>query len=95
VAGAGTFGWVGLYFALVAEIGGARYAGILTGVAVVFSWSGVLVGPLAFGLVLDAADSYTVPWLLLAAIAVGAAFALSRLQPLVHRGAPPSASPVP
>src|SRR5688572_1009166 len=28
VAGAAAFGWVGLYFALVAEIGGARYAGL-------------------------------------------------------------------
>jgi len=30
VAGAGAFGWVGLYFALVAEIGGPRHAGLLT-----------------------------------------------------------------
>jgi MFS family permease len=88
LAGAGAFGWVGLYFALVAEIGGPRYAGILTGVAVAFSWSGVLVGPLAFGLVLDAADSYAVPWLVLVVVAVGAAFALSRLQPLVRRDVP-------
>jgi len=44
VAGIGAFGWVGLYFALVAEIGGARYAGLLTGVAVAFAWSGVLIG---------------------------------------------------
>src|SRR5439155_949044 len=49
VAGVGAFGWVGLYFALVAEIGGARYAGLLTGVAVAFAWSGVLVGPPVFG----------------------------------------------
>jgi predicted MFS family arabinose efflux permease len=34
VAGAAAFGWVGLYFTLVAEIGGARYAGLLTGIAV-------------------------------------------------------------
>ena len=40
VAGAGAFGWVGLYFALVAEIGGARHAGILTGAATACSWSG-------------------------------------------------------
>ena len=38
IAGAGAFGWVGLYLALVAEIGGARYAGLLTGVAVAFAW---------------------------------------------------------
>jgi sugar phosphate permease len=86
VAGAGAFGWVGLYFALVAEIGGARYAGLLTGVAVAFSWSGVLVGPPLFGVVVDRTESYTVPWLLLAALSVAVALALPRPGPLVERG---------
>ncbi len=85
VAGAGAFGWVGLYFALVAEIGGARYAGMLTGVAVAFAWSGVLVGPPLFGLVVDAMGWYAPAWLLLALLAVGAAVALARLPPLVQR----------
>ena len=49
VAGAGAFGWVGLYFALVAEIGGPRYAGLLTGAATACSWSGTLIGPPIFG----------------------------------------------
>lgn len=86
VAGAGAFGWVGLYFALVAEIGGARYAGLLTGVAVTFSWSGVLVGPPLFGLAVDATGSYTLPWLLLATLSVLVALALPRPAPLVDRG---------
>ncbi|HEU5319332.1 MAG TPA: MFS transporter [Methylomirabilota bacterium] len=90
VAGIGVFGWVGLYFALVAEIGGARYAGLLTGVAVSCAWSGVLVGPPLFGLVVEATGGYTAAWLLLAGIAVTVALALARLQPLVHR-APVSA----
>jgi sugar phosphate permease len=85
VAGAGTFGWVGLYFALVAEIGGARYAGLLTGAAVSFAWSGVLIGPPIFGLVLEASDSYTLSWLLLAGVAVLVSFALFNLQPVVQR----------
>jgi len=85
IAGAGAFGWVGLYLALVAEIGGARAAGLLTGAAVAFAWSGVLIGPPLFGLVLDATGAYTVPWLLLAAIGVGVALALPRPQPLVQR----------
>jgi sugar phosphate permease len=88
-AGIGAFGWVGLYFALVAEIGGARYAGLLTGAAVVSAWSGVLVGPPLFGLVLQATGAYTVPWLLLAAIAVGVALALPRPRPLVQRDPAP------
>lgn len=86
VAGAGAFGWVGLYFALVAEIGGARHAGLLTGVAVTFAWSGVLVGPPLFGLAVDATGSYTFPWLLLAALSVLVALALPRPAPLVDRG---------
>jgi predicted MFS family arabinose efflux permease len=85
VAGAGAFGWVGLYFALVAEIGGARHSGLLTGAAVACSWSGVLVGPPLFGVVLKATGAYTAPWLLLAAIAVGVAVILPRPAPLVQR----------
>src|SRR5207237_7747133 len=83
VAGIGAFGWVGLYFALVAEIGGARYAGLLTGVAVAFAWSGVLVGPPVFGLVVDRTGSYAWPWLGLAAVGLGVAAALPRAAPLV------------
>jgi MFS family permease len=85
LAGAGAFGWVGLYFALVAEIGGPRYAGLLTGVAVACAWSGVLVGPPLFGLVVEATGGYAAGWLVLAAIAVSVAIALARLQPLVQR----------
>ena len=85
VAGAGAFGWVGLYFALVAEIGGARHAGLLTGVAVACAWSGVLVGPPLFGLVVEATGAYGVAWLLLTCIAVTVAIALARLEPLVQR----------
>lgn len=84
-AGVGAFGWVGLYFALVAEIGGVRYAGSLTGVAVAFAWSGVLVGPPIFGLILDATGSYTLPWLVLSTNGLLVAMALSRLRPLVQR----------
>ncbi|HTO11137.1 MAG TPA: MFS transporter [Candidatus Binatia bacterium] len=85
VAGAGAFGWVGLYFALVAEIGGTRYAGLLTGVAVAFAWSGVLVGPPGFGLLLEATGAYTAPWLGLAAISLAVALTLPRPRPLVQR----------
>ncbi len=85
LAGAGAFGWVGLYFALVAEIGGPRHAGVLTGLAVVFAWSGVLLGPLLFGAAVQAAEAYAPAWLLLALIVLAAAAALARLQPLVQR----------
>ncbi len=86
VAGAGAFGWVGLYFALVAEIGGPRHAGLLTGAATACSWSGTLVGPPIFGLVLEATGSYAAPWLILTVVALAVVFTLPRLSPLVQRG---------
>jgi MFS family permease len=85
LAGAGAFGWVGLYFALVAEIGGSRYAGLLTGVAVAFAWSGVLVGPPLFGVLLGVTGSYAWPWLTLALVATLVAITLPQLRPLVDR----------
>jgi sugar phosphate permease len=85
VAGVGAFGWVGLYLALAAEVGGQRYAGLLTGVAVSCAWSGVLLGPPFFGLLREATGSYDVPWLALAALSVGAAAALQSIPPLVKR----------
>ena len=84
-AGAAAFGWVGLYFTLVAEVGGARHAGLLTGVAVAFSWSGVLVGPPLFGAVLQGTSSWATPWLVLAAVALVVAVVLPRPRPLVDR----------
>ena len=85
LAGAGAFGWVGLYFALVAEIGGARYAGLLTGVAVAFAWSGVLVGPPIFGVLLQWTGTYAYPWLALSTVTLVVAATLPRLKPLVQR----------
>jgi MFS transporter, ACS family, aldohexuronate transporter len=86
VAGAGAFGWVGLYFALVAEIGGPRHAGLLTGAATACSWSGTLIGPPMFGLLLEATGSYAAPWLALTAVALTVVVTLPRLSPLVQRG---------
>ena len=84
-AGAAAFGWVGLYFTLVAELGGARHAGLLTGVAVAFSWSGVLVGPPLFGAILEITGRWQAPWLVFAAVALVVALVLPRPRPLVQR----------
>ncbi|MGH7304636.1 MAG: MFS transporter [Candidatus Rokuibacteriota bacterium] len=86
VAGAGAFGWVGLYFALVAEIGGPRHAGLLTGAATACSWSGTLIGPPIFGLVLEATGDYAASWLIMTVVALAVVFTLPRLSPLVQRG---------
>jgi len=85
VAGVGAFGWVGLFFALMAEIGGARFAGLMTGLGVIFAWGGVLVGPPLFGALVDATDSYRIGWLCLSLLALMVAGVLPRLQPLVQR----------
>jgi ACS family hexuronate transporter-like MFS transporter len=85
VTGLGAFGWVGLFFALMAEIGGARFAGLMTGLGVIFAWGGVLVGPPLFGLLVEATNSYRIGWFGLSALAVVVAAILPRLQPLVQR----------
>jgi MFS transporter, ACS family, aldohexuronate transporter len=85
VTGFGAFGWVGLFFALMAEIGGARFAGLMTGLGVIFAWGGVLAGPPLFGLLVEATDSYRIGWFGLSALAVVVAAILPRLQPLVQR----------
>jgi len=85
LAGMAAFGWVGLYFTLVAELGGARYAGLLTGVAVVFSWSGVLFGPPIFGAILELTGRWPVAWLALAAMGLIVTLILPRPPQLVQR----------
>ena len=85
VAGLGAFGWVGLFFALMAEIGGVRFAGLMTGLGVIFAWGGVLIGPPVFGAVVQITDSYRIGWLGLSVLALAVAAILPRLQPLVQR----------
>lgn len=40
------------------------------------------------GAILRATETYAAPWLVLAAVAVGAAFTLAQVRPLVQREAP-------
>jgi predicted MFS family arabinose efflux permease len=89
VVGMGAFGWVGLFFALMAEVGGARSAGLMTGLGVIFAWGGVLLGPPLFGALVEASDSYRPGWLVLAALSLTVAAVLPRLKPLVARGQVP------
>ena len=70
----------------MAEIGGARHAGTLTGAATACSWSGTIVGPLLFAALLGASSSYVIPWLVLSVVAAAVALTLPRLAPLVQRG---------
>ncbi len=76
-AGVGSFGWVGLFLVIAAEVGGRAQAGLLTGVAMASILGGILVGAPLFGALLDATDSYAVAWTVFALISLGAAVALA------------------
>ena len=66
--GVGAFGWVGIFFLMSAEIGGARRAGLLSGVAFASIVVGLLTGPAVFGLLLVRWDSYAGPWAVFATL---------------------------
>jgi len=67
-AGVGAYGWVGIFFVISAEAGGARQAGLLSGVAFASIVLGLLVGPPVFGLLLEGFDSYATAWAVFAAL---------------------------
>ena len=77
--GVGAYGWVGVFFVISAEAGGPRQAGLLSGVAYASIVVGLLIGPPAFGLILESTDSYAAAWAAFAALsaAVSATTALT------------------
>jgi predicted MFS family arabinose efflux permease len=84
-AGVGTFGWVGLYLVVSAEIGGRDQAGLLTGVAMGVIFTGIPLGAPLFGLVLEGTDSYRIAWVTFALLSVAAATALWLTRDAIHR----------
>lgn len=65
--------------------GGARYAGLLTGVAVTCASSGILVGPALFGAALETLGSYRWSWLALTGSGAAVAVVLARTAPRAKR----------
>lgn len=59
-----------LYFTAVTEVAPAEDAGAATGIALVFSRVGIVVGAPLFGLIADLSGSYARSWLLMAVAAV-------------------------
>jgi predicted MFS family arabinose efflux permease len=58
--GATAIGWNGVYLAEVARLAPAGKAGVATGGTLFFTFSGVVVGPPIFGLIVNASGSYPV-----------------------------------
>src|SRR5207248_3432931 len=67
-AGIGAYGWVGIYFIISAEAGGATQSGLLSGVSFAAIVIGLLAGAPTFGLVLQAFDSYGASWTVFACL---------------------------
>lgn len=64
--GVTAIGWNGLWIAAVWEVGGPARGGTTAGVALAFINLAALAGPVALGLLADAADGYRVVWIVVA-----------------------------
>ena len=67
--GLGGIAFGGVFLALVAEFGGRHGAGKATGLSTTVVIVGTIVGPVAFGHIVDISNSYTWAWLSLAVVA--------------------------
>jgi MFS family permease len=83
--GVGAYGWVGVFFVISAEAGGPRQAGLLTGVAYASIVVGLLVGPPAFGLLLEGSDSYATAWTAFAALSALVTITMLTAGPAINR----------
>jgi ACS family hexuronate transporter-like MFS transporter len=83
--GVGAYGWVGIFFVISAEVGGPAHAGLLSGVAFASIVVGLLVGPPAFGLLLEGSDSYAVAWAAFAALSALVGIAMIATGPRIDR----------
>jgi len=63
-------GWGGLHLTFVGEFAGKELAGTVTGTSSVFLMVGNMVGPPAFGYIVDATGSYQMAWMFLAIMAI-------------------------
>jgi MFS family permease len=68
--GATATGWNGVFLSEVARLAAPGQAGVATGVAMVFTFAGVMIGPFLFSLVLRATDQYRLAFLFAAGLSL-------------------------
>src|SRR5882672_6122341 len=89
-AGVGAYGWVGIYFIISAEAGGATQSGLLSGVSFAAIVVGLLAGAPIFGLVLQAFDSYGASWTVFAGLSGVVALVVAAFGAAIHRECRPT-----
>ena len=89
-AGVGAYGWVGIYFIISAEAGGANESGLLSGVSFAAIVVGLLTGAPVFGMVLQAFDSYGAAWATFALLAALVAAVIATFAGAIHRECQPA-----
>jgi len=89
-AGVGAYGWVGIYFIISAEAGGATEAGLLSGVSFAAIVVGLLTGAPIFGMVLHAFDSYGAAWTVFAVFSALVATVVAVFAAAIHRECHPA-----
>jgi len=85
VAGIGAHGWVGIYFIISAEAGGAGRSGLLSGVSFAAIVVGLLSGAPLFGTILQLFDSYAAAWAVFAALSAVVAVVVAVFGAAIHR----------
>src|SRR5438046_2533213 len=85
VAGIGAHGWVGIYFIISAEAGGAGRSGLLSGVSFAAIVVGLLSGAPLFGTILQLFDSYAAAWRGFAALSAVVAVVVAVFGAAIHR----------
>jgi predicted MFS family arabinose efflux permease len=89
-AGVGAYGWVGIYFIISAEAGGATESGLLSGVSFAAIVVGLLTGAPVFGMVLQAFDSYGAAWTAFAVLSALVAVVVAAYAGAIHRECQPA-----
>lgn len=85
VAGVGAYGWVGIYFVISAEAGGASESGLLSGVSFAAIVVGLLTGAPIFGIILQLFDSYRAAWATFALLSALVAVVVAANARAIHR----------